>query len=129
MKIGELARAANMGVETVRYYQRQGLLRVPDRPLGGTRTYTESDMQRLHFIQRAKALGFSLKDVARLLELTEADCENVQAMASEKLAQVRSKLAQLRSMETALDGTLAKCRERGSDRECPIIESLNEFGS
>ena len=129
MRIGQLAETAGVGVETVRYYQREGLLRIPDKPAGGVRSYSRSDLNRLRFILRAKTLGFALKDIARLLDLSDADCADVQQLAAEKLEQVRGKMAQLRSMEAALEGTLAQCRERGSARKCPIIESLNEPAS
>lgn len=126
MRIGQLARAAGVGVETVRYYQRQALLRTPEKPYGGTRSYDESDLGRLRFILRAKDLGFSLKDIGRLLALSQRDCDDVQAIAHEKLAMVRAKLESLRRMEQALVGTLEKCQSRSPHSGCPIIETLSD---
>lgn len=124
MRIGELAAQGGVGVETVRYYQRIGLLRTPDKPYGGTRRYTEHDLARLRFIRRAQELGFSLGDIASLLRLSSADCEDVQALASRKLELVHGKLADLRRIEAALAETLGRCRSRRPSAPCPIIQTL-----
>ena len=75
MRIGELAKSVNVNVETVRYYQRIGLLELPQKPYGGTRYYSSEDLKRLRFIRRAQQIGFSLEDIRALLELSSSDCE------------------------------------------------------
>ncbi len=124
MRIGELARSASVGIETVRYYQRIGLLHTPLRPYGAARHYGETDLSRLRFIRRAQGLGFSLEEIRALLELSREDCADVQQLAVRKLALVRGKLADLRRMEAVLAGTLDRCRARRKHAPCPIIETL-----
>src|SRR5258707_12556970 len=126
MRIGELARSSDISVETIRYYQRIGLLKVPQKPYGGTRSYGTEDLQRLRFIRRAQQLGFSLHDICALLELSSSDCEQVQKLAAEKLNLVQEKLSQLRRIESVLAETLTQCAKRKGNQPCPIIESLTE---
>ena len=109
MRIGELARSVDISVETIRYYQRIGLLELPQKPYGGTRSYGTEDLQRLRFIRRAQQLGFSLHDICALLELSSSDCEQVQKLAAEKLNIVQEKLSQLRRIESVLVKTLEQC--------------------
>jgi len=99
MRIGDLARTGDVNVETIRYYQRIGLLELPEKPYGGTRSYDEQDLQRLRFIRRAQQLGFSLEDIRELLELSSSDCERVEELAAQKLTEVKAKLRQLRRIE------------------------------
>jgi Hg(II)-responsive transcriptional regulator len=129
MRIGELARSVDISVETIRYYQRIGLLEVPQKPYGGTRSYGTEDLQRLRFIRRAQQLGFSLHDICALLELSRSDCEQVQKLATEKLSLVQEKLGQLRRIESVLAETLTQCAKRKGNQPCPIIESLTESDS
>ena len=124
MRIGKLAKSAEVGVETIRYYQRIGLLRTPDKPYGHARTYTEADLARLRFIRRAQRLGFSLEEIANLLKLSAADCDNVQGLARRKLSLVREKIADLSRMAEVLEEALAHCTARKKYEGCPIIESL-----
>ena len=102
MRIGELARSVGVNVETIRYYQRIGLLEVPEKPYGSMRSYNDLDLQRLRFIRRAQQLGFSLEDIRELLALSSADCERVENLATEKLNQVNTKLRQLRRIQSVL---------------------------
>jgi MerR family mercuric resistance operon transcriptional regulator len=124
MRIGELARSVDVSVETIRYYQRIGLLELPQKPYGGTRSYGTEDLQRLRFIRRAQQLGFSLDDIRALLELSSSECEEVQKLATEKLSLVQEKLGQLRRIESVLAETLTQCAKRKGNQPCPIIESL-----
>jgi MerR family mercuric resistance operon transcriptional regulator len=121
MRIGELARSVGVSVETIRYYQRIGLLELPQKPYGGIRSYGTEDLQRVRFIRRAQHLGFSLDDICALLELSSSDCEQVQKLAAEKL-----KLGQLRRIESVLTKTLEQCVKRKGYQPCPVIESLTE---
>jgi len=129
MRIGELARSVDVSVETIRYYQRIGLLELPQKPYGGTRSYGAEDLQRLRFIRRAQQLGFSLDDICALLELSSSDCDQVQKLAEEKLNLVQEKLSQLRRIESVLVKTLEQCAKRKGNQPCPIIESLSESDS
>lgn len=124
MRIGELAKSVGVSVETVRYYQRQGLLGTPEKPYGQNRHYSESHLNRLKFIKRAQALGFSLAEVGSLLSLSASDCSEVEKVASHKLMLVREKLADLSRIESVLVEAVAGCKERRSYEGCPIIESL-----
>jgi MerR family mercuric resistance operon transcriptional regulator len=126
MRIGELARSVDVNVETIRYYQRIGLLTLPKKPYGGMRSYGEEDLQRLRFIRRAQQLGFSLEDIRELLELSSSDCERVEKLAVEKLNLVHAKLKQLRKMESILAKTVEQCARRKGNQPCPIIETLSQ---
>jgi MerR family mercuric resistance operon transcriptional regulator len=124
MRIGQLARSIGVNVETIRYYQRIGLIDLPAKPYGGYRSYNDQDLRRLRFIRRAQRLGFSLDDIRALLELSSADCQQVQKLALEKLTLVKGKLRQLRRIESALTKTIKQCAKRRTPESCPIIETL-----
>ncbi len=127
MRIGELARTVDVNVETIRYYQRIGLLELPKKPYGGMRSYNDESLQRLRFIRRAQQLGFSLEDIRELLELSSSDCERVEKLAVEKLSLVKAKLRQLRRIESILAMTVEQCSRRKGNQPCPIIETLSEM--
>ena len=125
--IGTLARAAGVNVETVRYYQRRGLLREPRRPPGGVRRYGEEDLARLRFIRRAQALGFTLREIAELLALDDgAGCARARRLAEARLEDVRRRIRGLRRMERALAGLVEACGDAGGRGRaaCPLIASL-----
>lgn len=126
MRISELARASEVGVETVRYYQRIGLILTPERQRGSFRTYEKADLVRLRFIRRAQQLGFSLEEIANLLRLSAANCEDVQKLAGRKLLLVQEKMKDLARMESVLKDVLSKCRTRRPHEGCPIIETLTK---
>lgn len=126
MRIGELAQAAGIGVETVRYYQRERLVRVPPKPAGGARSYSDTDVTRLRFIRRAQQLGFSLTEIRALLRLSLTDCADAQVVARAKLSLVRDKLADLQRLATVLEGVLTQCERRGPYDGCPIIATLGD---
>jgi MerR family mercuric resistance operon transcriptional regulator len=126
MRIGQLATSVGVNVETIRYYQRIGLIQLPEKPYGGVRSYNKDDLRRLHFIRRAQHLGFSLDDIRTLLQLSSSDCQQVQKLATEKLKLVRGKLTQLRKIESALSRTIQQCAHREAPEPCPIIETLAE---
>jgi Hg(II)-responsive transcriptional regulator len=127
MRIGELARSVGVNVETIRYYQRIGLIELPEKPYGGMRSYDHEDLQRLRFIRRAQQLGFSLENIRELLELSSSDCERVEKLAVEKLSLVKAKLRQLRRIESILAMTVGQCSRRKGNQPCPIIETLSEM--
>lgn len=122
--IGQLAKLASVNVETVRYYERCGLIEQPQKPAKGYRRYPETTLNRIRFIKRAQELGFSLDEIANLLMLEETSCQEVQSIASHKLASVRAKMADLRRLETSLNDLLKQCASNPEQAHCPIITSL-----
>ncbi|MHB8405455.1 MAG: MerR family transcriptional regulator [Gammaproteobacteria bacterium] len=126
LTIGGLAKAASVGVETVRYYQRQGLLREPARGYGAIRRYQAADVERLRFIRAAQELGFSLREIAELLSLTKVGgCRAVERLARAKLDIVQERIAGLKRIERALLKLLRQCETTHGKLSCPIIESLH----
>jgi MerR family mercuric resistance operon transcriptional regulator len=123
--ISELAKGAGVSVETIRYYQRISLLRTPNRPRRGFRAYDTADASHLQFVRKAQALGFTLDEVRVLLDLTSADCDNVERLAGERLISVRTKIAELRRLERALAGAVRQCRLRRPYDGCPLIVALS----
>lgn len=123
--IGELSRLAQVHVETIRYYERIGLMPSPPRTDGGRRSYGAGHRRRLVFIRRSRELGFSLDEIRNLLRLAEegAACGEVRAAALAHLADIRRKLADLRRMARVLADTAARCAG-GDARSCPIIDAL-----
>lgn len=123
--IGSLAAKAQVNVETIRFYQRKGLMQEPSRQHGSVRRYGAHDLSRVRFIKSAKRLGFSLDEIAQLLTLEDGThCDEAREQAQLKLVDVRAKLADLHSMEAALADLIGRCcAVRGSVR-CPLIGSL-----
>lgn len=130
MTIGTLAKAASVNVETVRYYQRRGLLDEPARPLGGVRRYGEDALRRLRFIRQCQTLGFALEEVGELLALDDGrHCTEASALAAQKLEDVRVRLTRLRRIERVLAQLVDQCqRSRGAMR-CPLIDALSKGNS
>jgi Hg(II)-responsive transcriptional regulator len=127
LSIGELARAAGVNVQTVRYYERRGLLEEPPRRASGYREYPESDVARLGFIRRAQALGFTLTEIGDLLSLRvdpRTTSSDVHRRVEEKLADVEAKLADLRRIRGALRELAASCKAHGPVGDCPFLEAL-----
>ena len=124
--IGTLATSVGVNVETIRFYQLKGLLRTPEKSYGSIRRYHETDAARLRFIKSAQRMGFSLDEIAELLELEDgAQCQDASALAATRLADVRRRLRDLRRMEKALSTLLQACRSRRGTVSCPLIEALN----
>ena len=129
LTIGGVAKAAGVNVETIRYYQRLKLLEEPSRPPGGVRRYAEAAVARVHFIKRAQELGFSLAEIHRLLRLGDPQsCGEARALASEKLALVQSRVADLQRLRGVLQELIGRCDRRRGKVACPIIESLARQG-
>jgi MerR family mercuric resistance operon transcriptional regulator len=123
--IGTLAKQAGVNVETIRYYQRRGLVGEPPRPLGGIRRYTRVHTRRLRFIREAQTLGFSLEEVADLLALEDGrHCREAEQLGSRKLATVRERMAQLRRVEKALTALVDQCHCNTGKVRCPLIAAL-----
>ncbi len=127
LSIGAFARAAGVNVETIRFYQRRGLLVEPNKPYGGIRRYGEADVARVRFVKSAQRLGFSLDDVAGLLKLADGThCGEARELGEKKLAEVRAKLAELVRMETALSELVKRCGAARGRVDCPLIDALHD---
>ena len=125
LTIGELAKAAGVNVETIRFYQRKGLLLEPERPYGGIRRYHAADLTRVRFVKSAQRLGFSLDEIAELLKLDDGThCDEASILAQHKLRDIHEKLADLKRMEAVLTRLVDACHSRQGDVSCPLITSL-----
>ncbi len=130
LTIGQLAREAGVNVETVRFYQRRGLLSEPDRPAGGIRRYSSADTERIRFIKAAQRLGFTLDDVEELLRLEDGThCGQARPLAERKLNEIRGKIDDLRRIESALDAMVGRCRVTRGKVSCPLIASVHRAGA
>lgn len=131
LTIGRLARRAGVAVETVRFYERRGLVRRPPRPGKGFRVYPEQAVARLRFIRQAQGLGFTLKEIAELLRLQVtpgADCAAVRTRAAAKLADADRRLVALAQIRAALAALVAACPGSGALAHCTILEALAQPG-
>ncbi len=127
LTIGQVARQAGVGVETIRFYEREGLLAEPPRTAAGYRQYSPAVVARIRFIRRAKELGFSLREIRELLALRVAPgttCAEVRARAEAKIADIEERIATLERMKFALEGLIASCRTGRPLRQCPILDAL-----
>jgi MerR family mercuric resistance operon transcriptional regulator len=125
MTISRLAAAAGVHVETIRYYQRRGLLLEPKRLTGSVRRYGADDVGRLQFIRRAKAMGFSLGEIAGLLEVKgQRACEQTRQLTERKLSEVRQGLDELRLLEADLEHLVEECRYAVVGQACPTLDRL-----
>ncbi len=125
LTIGRLADEAGVNVETIRYYQRRGLLLEPEKPIDGHRRYGVDALRRLRFIKRAQVLGFTLDEIGGLLALDEAHaCAETRELAAHKLEVIESKLADLKAMRRSLASLLRQCDTGSPTVACPIIHAL-----
>ncbi len=127
MKIGELAKRCGVNIDTIRYYERQGLLPEPDRLASGYRRYQVTDVERLRFVRRAKALGFSLDEIKELLAISDhrdEDMAELKATATAKLADVEGRLAELTRIRDGLHTLVEACPGQGALAQCPILNAL-----
>ncbi len=123
MTIGGLARTAGVNIETIRYYQRRGLLGMPRKPPGGVRRYSAETLNRLHFIKRAQQLGFTLREISELLKLGDGSCGETRTIAEHRLRDIEARIGDLQSMRATLTKLILTCRT-GKNPPCPIIASL-----
>lgn len=127
MKIGELARRCDVNIDTIRYYERQGVLPVPERMPSGYRRYRKSDIARLRFVRRAKALGFTLEEIGELLTLSDhrdEDMGELKAVATAKLADIEARLAELARIRDGLQTLTEACPGHGALAQCPILNAI-----
>jgi MerR family copper efflux transcriptional regulator len=127
MTVGQVARQAEVGVETVRFYEKNGLLEEPSRRVSGYREYDEETVRRLRFIQRAKELGFTLSEIKELLSLrcSERPCNDVRERAEAKVAEIEAKVTMLLRMKEILGRLASSCCQQGDKSQCPILETLD----
>ena len=129
LKTGEVAARAGVNIQTLRYYERRGLLEEPSRRPSGYREYPAESVRIVRFIKRAQELGFTLREIQELLRLREsekASCAQVRSAAQAKIDDIDHKLASLKAMRRALGVLVASCRSDGSVRQCPILEAIDE---
>ena len=128
LRTGEVARRAGVNVETLRFYEREGILPEPPRRVSGYREYPPETVELIRFVKRAQQLGFSLKEIRELLELREVPrraSKQVRQLVQAKIAEIEAKIRDLESMREALGELLCACRDRPKAATCPIIASLN----
>lgn len=127
LTIGRLAQTADVGVETIRYYERRGLIRQPRATAGAFRVYPEDTVGRIHFIRRAKELGFTLSEIAELLSVTEkptSERSSLKAYAAHKIEDIEHKIRDLTEIKRTLEKLMKACSGRGPLAGCPIMEAL-----
>lgn len=126
LTIGAFAKAAGVNVETIRFYQRKGLLLEPEKPYGSIRRYGTAEVARVKFVKSAQRLGFSLDEVAQLLKLEDGThCSEAAELAALRLADVRARLIDLQRIESALSKLLAACNTQRGKVSCPLIAALH----
>ena len=126
MTIGQLAKCAGVGVETVRYYQKRGLINEPPKPLYGFRYYPVETAKRIRFIRRAKHLGFTLKEITELLQISDGHCRDVQQLATEKCQRMRAQIAGLTDMLEALNQLIVDCARPHPRESCPLVDAISD---
>ena len=129
LTVGQLTQKAHIHIETVRYYEKLGLMPVPRKNTSGYRQYSEHDVTRLAFIKHAQELGFSLKEIRELLSLrvsSKMSCSDVKKKAEAKIQDIAKKIKTLQRMQQALEKLTRECDGRGPVGECPILEALEQ---
>ena len=124
LTIGQLASKAEVNVETIRYYERRGLIKRPDKPTTGYRQYSDEVLHRLLFIRRAQTLGFKLDEIENLLFLSVGHCTEIQSLAEQKLDQVQDKIEDLQRLEDVLSDLVRQCNASVDKAHCPIVDTL-----
>ena len=126
--IGQVAKRAGVGVETVRFYERRGLIEQPRKRSSGYRVYPEDTVHRIRFIRHAKDLGFTLNEIGELLSLRpdpHGNCDAAKERAEEKVADIEGKIGSLTRMQHSLERLIDACESRSETAECPILEALD----
>ncbi len=124
LTIGHLADTTGVHVETVRYYQRFGIIKEPTKPVKGYRIYPADTVDRIRFIKRAQQLGFSLREITELLQLGEGHCDDVRQRAEEKMANIDIQIKDLKKLRHTLETLIKTCQTDNDPARCPIVETL-----
>ena len=122
--IGLLAKAAEVNIETIRYYQRVKLITEPKKPAQGYRVYPAETLKRVKFIKRAQQLGFSLKEIGELLQLGDGNCADVRLLAEQKRSQIDQQIKDLQNLRKTLTMLITSCQENAESSHCAIVETL-----
>ncbi len=128
LTIGQLAKKAQVNIETIRYYERRGLIPDPPRRESGYRQYSDDYVGRILFIKRAQGLGFSLKEIYELLSLKVdpgTTCDDIKKLSEVKISEIERKIIELQDIKKALVKLVTLCKGRGPSTECPILDALN----
>ncbi|WP_407270650.1 MerR family transcriptional regulator [Radiobacillus sp. PE A8.2] len=129
LAISEVARVCGVNIETIRYYEKRGLIQEPPRTASGYRSFSKEVIERINFIKRAQELDFSLSEIQKLIRITDNDknftAEDAQQFAKEKLSEVEQKIRGLESVKSLLGDLLERCSGKGPICECPIIQDLS----
>ena len=125
LTIGKLAKQAGVTIETIRYYQRKGLLIEPDKPATGYRQYPSDAIAKIRFIKRAQQSGFTLKEISELLSLDSGHCEDVRKMAEQKRRQIDEQIKDLTALRNVLDNLVQGCQNDPSTEHCSLINALS----
>ncbi|MBA6392168.1 MerR family transcriptional regulator [Colwellia sp. BRX10-3] len=121
--IGKIAKELNLSVETIRFYEREGIIQQPQKPLNGYRLYDDSISKQLQFICKAKALGFSLKEVSSLMSM-DSNCSQVESLGLQKLNIIQNKISDLQRLEKVIKEMTNSCQSNNDQANCPLIDSL-----
>jgi MerR family mercuric resistance operon transcriptional regulator len=126
LTIGKLAKQANVTIETIRYYQRKGLLDEPIKPATGYRLYSSEAIFKIQFIKRAQLCGFALKEIAELLSMDSGHCTDIQKMAEQKRQQIDDQISDLTALRNVLDGLIKGCQNNTSVEHCSLIDTFKK---
>jgi Hg(II)-responsive transcriptional regulator len=129
MTIGSLAKQANVNIQTLRYYERIGILQAKTRRLSGYRIYDPDALKSVRFIKHAQELGFTLDEISELLQLrnvSKAKCKSVQGRAAKHLADVKDKITMLKKIEMTLESLISECKKQKTDEKCPLLDCLDD---
>ena len=128
MKIGEVAKLAGTGIETIRFYEREGVLLEPKRRPSGYRQYDEATVERLEYIRRAKELGFTLGEIKELLNLSFAhsNCDHIRQRAEGRITDIENKIRSLQQMKRSLRKILERCQTKNSTDDCPLVHKTRK---
>jgi MerR family transcriptional regulator, mercuric resistance operon regulatory protein len=128
LTIGRLAKAADVNIETIRHYQRRGLINEPEKPLSGFRQYPIEIIDRIRFIKRAQHLGFTLKEIQELLSLGDGHCSDIRSLAEEKREHIHVQVEGLLTVQSALDDLINACKTGEVTDQCALIDALSRKG-
>ena len=121
--IGKLAKEFDLSVETIRFYERKGLIQQPQKPLSGYRLYDDSIAKQIQFIRKAKALGFTLREISSLMSM-DSNCAQVESLGLKKLKIIQNKISDLQRLEKLIKEMTNSCKSNDDQSHCPIIDSL-----
>jgi MerR family mercuric resistance operon transcriptional regulator len=126
LTISNAAKEIGISIETIRYYERTGLISQPKKPLSGYRTYNNEAISKLYFIKRAKLLGFSLNEISEIIKLGAGSCEETKELATQKLENIKMKIDALQAISKTLEELIEACEANTQYKGCPIISAISK---